>query len=86
MRKIRQNVAKYTGNQLNTQGCVKVAQNARFSGRHGDLPLQKPVGATLCGRPYPGNSTLTYNRLNTIRVNTKNRPNPYRVTVYYTEF
>jgi hypothetical protein len=26
------------------QGCVKVARNVRFSGRHGDLPLRKPVG------------------------------------------
>ncbi len=41
------------------QECVKVTQNARFSGRHGDLPLRKHVGATLCGRPYLRNSTLT---------------------------
>jgi hypothetical protein len=34
------------------QDCLKVAQNVRFSGGHGDLPLRKPVGATLCGRPY----------------------------------
>jgi len=33
------------------QGCVKVAQDVRFWGRHGDLPLRKRVGATLCGRP-----------------------------------
>ena len=32
-------------------GCVKVAQNVTFSGRHGDLPLRELVGATLCGRP-----------------------------------
>jgi hypothetical protein len=37
---------------LGPLGCVNVAQNVRFSGRHGDLPLRKPVGATLCGRPY----------------------------------
>jgi hypothetical protein len=37
---------------LAAQGCVKVARNVRFSGRHGDLPLRKHVGATLCGRPY----------------------------------
>jgi len=38
--------------------CVKVDQNVRFSGRHGDLPLRELVGATLCGRPYLRNSTL----------------------------
>ena len=41
------------------QGCVKVAQNVTFSGRHGDLPLRELVGATLCGRPDLRNSTLT---------------------------
>jgi hypothetical protein len=40
-------------------GCVKADRNVRFSGRHGDLPLRKPVGATLCGRPYLENSILT---------------------------
>jgi hypothetical protein len=30
---------------MKIQGYVKVTQNARFSGRHGDLPLRKLVGA-----------------------------------------
>ncbi len=41
------------------QGCVKVAKIVRFSGQHGDLPLRKHVGATLCGGPDLRNSTLT---------------------------
>jgi hypothetical protein len=43
------------------QECVKVFQNARFSGRHGDLPLRKPVVATFCGCLYLLNSFLTAN-------------------------
>jgi len=31
-----------------SQGCVKVARNVTFPGRHGDLPLRELVGATLC--------------------------------------
>jgi hypothetical protein len=46
-------------NPIISRGFVKIAQNTRFSGRHGDLPLRKPVGATHCGRLYLRNSALT---------------------------